>query len=42
MAAAKTVYDFTLNSIEGQAAPLAVFKGKVLLLVGGEFQNHAA
>ena len=42
MAAAKTVYDFTLNSIEGQAAPLAVFKGKVLLLVGGEFLNHAA
>ncbi len=33
MAAAKTAYDFTLNSIDGQATPLAVFKGKVLLLV---------
>jgi glutathione peroxidase len=33
MAAEKTVYDFTLNSIEGQATPLASFKGKVVLLV---------
>ena len=33
MAAEKTVYDFTLNSIEGQPAPLASFKGKVVLLV---------
>jgi glutathione peroxidase len=33
MAAEKTVYDFTLNSIEGQSAPLASFKGKVVLLV---------
>lgn len=32
-AAGKTVYDFTLNSIEGQATPLAAFKEKVLLLV---------
>jgi len=33
MAAEKTVYDFTLNSIEGQAMPLSSFKGKVVLLV---------
>src|ERR1700681_353064 len=33
MAAEKTVYDFTLNSIEGQATPLASFKGKLVLLV---------
>jgi glutathione peroxidase len=29
----KTVYDFTLNSIDGQPAPLAAYKGKVVLLV---------
>ncbi len=33
MAADKTVYDFTLNSIDGQATPLLTFKGKVVLLV---------
>jgi glutathione peroxidase len=33
MAAEKTVYDFTLNSIDGQPAPLAAYKGKVVLLV---------
>jgi len=33
MAAEKTIYDFTLNSIEGQATPLSNFKGKVVLLV---------
>jgi glutathione peroxidase len=33
IAADKTVYDFTLNSIDGQPAPLAVYKGKVVLLV---------
>jgi glutathione peroxidase len=33
MAAEKTVYDFTLNSIDGQPAPLSSFKGKVVLLV---------
>jgi glutathione peroxidase len=33
MAAEKTVYDYTLDSIEGQATPLASFKGKVVLLV---------
>ncbi len=33
MAAEKTVFDFTLNSIEGRATPLASFKGKVVLLV---------
>lgn len=27
------VYDFTLNSIDGAPAPLAAYKGKVLLLV---------
>jgi len=31
--AASSVYDFTLNSIDGQSAPLAAYKGKVLLLV---------
>jgi glutathione peroxidase len=30
---ATSVYDFTLNSIEGQPAPLATYKGKVLLMV---------
>lgn len=33
MAAEKTVYDFTLNTIDGQPAPLSSFKGKVVLLV---------
>ena len=33
MAAEKTVFDFTLNSIDGQPAPLSSFKGKVVLLV---------
>ena len=33
VAAEKTVHDFTLNSIDGQPAPLAVYKGKVVLLV---------
>ena len=33
MAAEKTVYDFTLTSIDGQPTPLASFKGKVVLLV---------
>ncbi len=33
MAADKTVYDFKLNSIDGQPAPLANFKGKVVLIV---------
>lgn len=32
-AAEKTVYDFTLNSIEGQPAPLSAYKGKVIMLV---------
>jgi len=31
--AASSVYDFTLNSIDGSATPLAGFKGKVVLLV---------
>ncbi len=30
---AASVYDFTLNSIDGSPAPLATYKGKVLLLV---------
>jgi glutathione peroxidase len=30
---ASSVYEFTLNSIDGQPAPLAAYKGKVLLLV---------
>jgi glutathione peroxidase len=33
MAAEKTVYEFTLNSIDGQPTPLSSFKGKVALLV---------
>jgi glutathione peroxidase len=33
MAADKNVYEFTLNSIEGQPAPLAAYKGKVVMLV---------
>ncbi len=33
MAADKTIYDFTLNTIDGQAAPLSSYKGKVVLLV---------
>ena len=33
MAADKTVFDFTLNSIDGQPTPLSSFKGKVVLLV---------
>ena len=31
--AASSVYDFTLNSIDGAPTPLASFKGKVVLLV---------
>ena len=31
--AAPSLYDFTLNSIDGQPAPLAAYKGKVLLLI---------
>jgi len=33
MAAEKNVHDFILNSIDGQPAPLAAYKGKVVLLV---------
>lgn len=33
MAADKTVYDFTLNSIDGQPTPLSNFKGKLVMLV---------
>jgi glutathione peroxidase len=33
MAADKTVFDFTLRSIDGQPTPLSSFKGKVVLLV---------
>jgi glutathione peroxidase len=33
MAADKNVYDFTLNSIDGQPAPLSAYKGKIVLLV---------
>jgi glutathione peroxidase len=31
--AASSLYDFTVNSIDGQPAPLAAYKGKVLLVV---------
>jgi glutathione peroxidase len=33
MAGEKTVYDFTMNSIEGQPTPLSRYQGKVVLLV---------
>jgi glutathione peroxidase len=33
MAADKNIYQFTLNSIDGQPAPLAAYKGKIVLLV---------
>jgi len=33
MAKEKTIYDFTLNSIDGQPTPLSTFKGKIVLLV---------
>lgn len=33
MAADKSVYDFTLNSIDGQPTSLGTYKGKVVLLV---------
>jgi len=33
MATEKTIYDFTLSSIDGQPAPLSAFKGKIVLLV---------
>ncbi len=33
MATERTIYDFTLNSIDGQPTPLSSFKGKVVLLV---------
>ena len=32
-ATGKTVYDFTMNSIDGQPVQLSAYKGKVLLLV---------
>lgn len=33
MAGEKTIYDFTLNSIDGQPAPLSTYRGKVVMLV---------
>jgi glutathione peroxidase len=33
MAGEKSVFDFTLNTIDGQPAPLATYKGKVVMLV---------
>jgi glutathione peroxidase len=33
MAAGKNVFDFTLNSIDGQPTPMASYKGKIVLLV---------
>jgi len=33
ISAAPTIHEFTLNSIDGQPAPLAQFKGKVVLIV---------
>jgi glutathione peroxidase len=33
MAAEKSVYDFTLNSIDGEPTSLSKFRGKVVLLV---------
>ena len=33
MAGEKSIYDFTMNSIDGAPTPLSAFKGKVVLLV---------
>jgi glutathione peroxidase len=33
MAGDKTIYDYTLNSIDGQPAPLAAYRGHVVMLV---------
>ena len=33
MAGEKSIYDFTLNSIDGQSTPLSRFQGKVVLVV---------
>jgi glutathione peroxidase len=33
MAGEKSVFDFTLNTIDGQPAPLAAYRGKVVMLV---------
>jgi glutathione peroxidase len=33
LAAADSIYDFTLPSIDGNPKPLAAFKGKVVLIV---------
>jgi glutathione peroxidase len=33
MAGDRTIYDFTLNSIDGQPAPLVAYKGHVVMLV---------
>jgi len=33
LVAASSIHEFTLNSIDGQPAPLAQFKGKVVLIV---------
>src|ERR1700693_3179500 len=33
VAADKTIFDFTLNTIDGQPAPLATYKGKIVMLV---------
>jgi glutathione peroxidase len=33
MATDKNVYEFTLNSIDGQPTPLAAYKGKIVMLV---------
>jgi glutathione peroxidase len=33
LAAGKSVYDFTLNSIDGSPTPLSSYKGKVVMLV---------
>jgi glutathione peroxidase len=33
MSGEKSIFDFTLNTIDGQPAPLATYKGKVVMLV---------
>src|SRR5215469_339204 len=33
MAAGKSIYDFSLNTIDGQPASLSAYKGKVVMLV---------
>ena len=33
MAGEKSIYDFTMNSIDGESTPLSKFQGKIVLVV---------